>query len=326
MSNLLVTPNDEEYIGFDGLLHIGLPVSIPIGSIDPYYPGLSPILSRAALRQRHLNNYLEDGLQTGHLRLDSSSGNTTFVSKLAKSQFIGFVFEAMTVRQINENPISVKKRMISWCSHRNGRSTPSMRFIDKYEAIGTGLARTEQSYPSYFEPGCNTDIKFLCPVYNKRLRKVDFEPLTIMGTKIPAGVQVKAITGNIKAEIINPLRYGKYSHVLTYLFNPNTRVHTYDECMNELRYMYRSGEIGYEEMCNLQDSIIYPGQIGIDQRYVDEYYNFIWQNHPMVITPTDLTNAAANLEISGVLSGSGLILPANMTLNEDMDDNERMDF
>jgi hypothetical protein len=320
MSNLLVTPNNEEYIGLDGMLHIGVPVTIPQGAINPYYPGVSPVLSKAVLRHRHLNNYLEDGLQTGHLKLDASSGNTVFVSQLAVSQFIGFVFEAMTVRQINANPETVGKRMMSWCSNRRGRSTPNMGFIREYEAIGTGLADTQRKFPSYFEPGCNTDIKFVKAVHKKRQRKVYFEPLTVMGTKVAAGVQVKAITGNVKSEILRPLMDGRYSHVLTYLYNARTGVHTFDECMDELKRMFRNHEIGFDEMCDLQDSIIYPGQIGIDQNYVSEYYNFILNNHPMVLTPTDLTNAAANLEISGTVSASGLILPSHMNLQDDLDD------
>jgi hypothetical protein len=319
MSNLLAHPNDFQFYGTDGMLHMGISLDIPIGAINPSYPGIPQFLSQAILRKRHLNNYLEDGLQTGHLTLDPNSGNTSFTSKQDKSSFIGFVFEAMTVRQINDNLSTIGKNVICWISHREGRSTPGMRFINQWEAIGTGLAHTQQNYNRYYEPNSNTDVLFVRAVKKKRQNIVDFEPLNINGTNVTAALQVKAITGNVRREIIIPLIEKKYSHVLTYLYNPYTRVHTYDECMGELGRMFYDGIFGYEELQKYQRSIICPNMIGIDQQYVNEYYNFVWHNHPLVITQTDLTNAAANLEISGYVKSKGLLLPSNLTLHEEQE-------
>lgn len=320
MSNIIIPLNGTDFYYKNGSLHLGIPANIPVGSIDPYYPNLPKFLSDAILRQRHFGNYLADGLQTGHLTINRQTGLAEFNSRIGKSQFIGYVFEAMTVRMINDNLSTIGKNVLCWISHRTGKSTPTDKYIKQYEAIGTGSVDTSKRHSFYFEPGANTDVMFVRAVPKKRSRIVEFEPLTINGSTATASLQVKAITTNVRDEIIMPLLNEKYRHVLTYLVNPRTGVHTYYECMDEIKRMYTDRRLTWDEYQRLLTSIIQPSDMGMDQNFINEYYQYLYRNHPMNIQHDDLTNAAANIEIASFVKGEGLILPSDMKLQDDPDD------
>ena len=93
-------------------------------------------------------------------------------------------------------------------------------------------------------------------------------------TTNPAGIQVKAITGQEKPEIIDPLIQGKYRRVLTYLRHTDGRL-SYEACMDLSRSLYRKQQIDREQLDFLEEAVFSPEMLGIDQREVDAYYHYV---------------------------------------------------
>lgn len=135
-----------------------------------------------------------------------------------------------------------------------------------------------------------------------------FEPATVLGTTNDAGIQIKAITGNEKAEIIDPLLSGKYSHVLTFLRHQDG-IHSHTVCMQILDDMYRNREIELSQLHNLQDSIRSPEMLGEDQRNVDDYYQYInnWYQGRAEADP--IIYEGVGLEVKGFKYESGILVP-----------------
>ncbi len=301
--DLLILPSDREIIDPNGSASI----SIPLAALDPSHPEIPGFLKNEILKQRHYHNFIADGVSTGHLKLVKEAFRDAaykFTSKLPLPSFAGFVFEAFTIRALNYN-LDMRGRAIAWSSNRRN---VGKGFASKFKAIGTGLPETKTKYANLYAPQDPMDVKFVQERYHKITREYYFDILEIMGTNLPAGIQVKAITGSEKSEIIEPILSGRYFRVLTYLRHADG-LHSYYECMRILENMHKAGEIGLEERMRVADAIKSPELLGISQSVVDDYYGYIKHAHRGMIDGDDLVWQGAELEIKFHKGGGGILVP-----------------
>ncbi|MEG6585431.1 hypothetical protein [Dendrosporobacter sp. 1207_IL3150] len=238
------------------------------GILDTRHPSFSNEERYRIMLSKYQNDFISDALETGHFIL-KEDGIKVAIRTLSQnvSVIAGFIFEAYTVRIANNNP-NFGYKLFKWSTERK-RLTES--YYEKYHTVGVGFPKTDANFPGYYNPTLRQfDILFL--TMNEKIGRP--EPATIVGTTIPAGVQIKAITCNELKDIIHPLIAGQYSKVITYLRHL-TGEHSYEVCMKEIKKLHRSGEITEDMKLKLEDSIAYPEMFGLDQRSVDDYYSFI---------------------------------------------------
>lgn len=294
MSNLIILPQENEYIDQDGVLR----TTLPPGAINLGYPGIDPRLREQLLHIRHARNYMEDALQTGYLIM-TPSGNFIFHTDLPAESFVGFAIEAYVVRLLN-NSMRLKRNSLLWCSRKMQVKDD---FLSQFTAIGTGLLATKQNHINYFEPQSKLDVKFIRPRINKRTKEEYFDLLPQEGTHIPAGIQVKAITTNEKSEIVDKVLSGEYPHVLTCCWSSERGGgHTKDVCMTILKNMLNSRLVRYDQYLRAVDAIKSPSELGFDQAEIDEYIQYLIANYPKVLSPNEFTDVVATVEITAQFS------------------------
>ncbi len=238
-------------------------------------PGHLRVRSHAVLRAKVLEHryrevFVKDALETGHCFLGPNE-QLIFRTSATPQSFVGTALEAYVVRCFNDNMRDIGRRALQWCSFRNKR--PSDAFVDKFVAIGTGLVKTRQAFPFFYAPQSGVDVIFLTRATSSACRSVTYEPLLINGTSVAAGIQVKAIQGNERAEIIEPLLKQSYLKVLTLLRRPNG-AHSADVCHEIISNLARSGEISHMQRIDLENRICRPEQLGLDQHEIDWYYEY----------------------------------------------------
>jgi hypothetical protein len=294
LSNLILLPQENEYIDLDGVLR----TTLPPGAINLAFPGIHPQLREQLLHVRHATNYMADALETGHLIM-TASGNFIFHTDLPAESFVGFAMEAFVVRMLNSNP-RLKRNALLWCSRKMQVKDD---FLSQFTAIGTGLLATKQNHISLYEPQSKLDVKFIRPRHNKRTKQEYFDLLPQEGTHIPAGIQIKAITRNEKAEIVDKIISGEYSHVLTCCWSSERGgAHTKDVCMTILKDMLNASLLPYDEYLRALDAIKSPADLGFDQSDIDEYIRYLIANYPKVLSPNEFTDVVATLEITAQFS------------------------
>ncbi|MGR3047241.1 hypothetical protein ABMY01_23290, partial [Vibrio vulnificus] len=279
---------------------LGALFNVPVGFLDPNHPAIDENLKKQILRDRYHNKLVADGLETGRFFYDNA-GNLKFKTGLQPYTFAGYIFEAYAVQIINENMFSIGRQAFIWSTKR---LQAKQDYVGQYQAIGTGFITTQSAFPQFYSPQHNLDIRFI----RKTPKTESYEPATLQGTTIGAGIQVKAITGNERSEIIDPILSGKYTHVLTFLRHADG-VHSYERCMQIAHNMFRNGEIGLSERQRLEESIKSPESLGIDQRNVDDYYQYIlyWFNGRAEIDQTIYDGIG--LEVKGFKYSNGLLVP-----------------
>ena len=271
----------------------------PISLLDPFHPQISPEAKTAILKARYHDQLIADGLETGHFFYDQNQ-NMRFQTKQPLHSIAGFIFEAFAVRIMNEDMLTVGRKAFEWCTKRQKTKAD---YISQFKAIGTGFITTKQTHPGFYIPQHVFDVQFL------RTNKDDIiEPATVLGTTNPAGIQIKAITGSEKQEIILPLYEGKYTNVLTFLRHSD-HVHSYEYCMRIIDEMYRAREIHLSEKDHLQSCIYSPEMIGIDQRDVDEYFEYIFHWFNGQAQMTEDIYEGIGLEVKGFKYSNGVLIP-----------------
>lgn len=276
--------------------------------LDPAHPSLR---DNAALRVRILEDryrdvFIQDALQTGHCILDAA-GQPIFTTNKPVASFVGLALEAYVVRCINNNKRSVGRMALQWCSLRSNR--PRNNFVDKFFAVGTGLTKTRESYTFFHAPQSGVDVIFLRPATKSMTPMVTHQPLTIMGTDVAAGIQIKAIQGNEMEEIIQPMLNNKYLNVLTLLRRPDG-MHSADICMNHVRRLWREGKITEIQRRHLEQGICRPEEIGLEQREIDQYYEYAtayYEGHARIDAPG--LDALAIEVKNSKYSEAGVLLP-----------------
>lgn len=267
-----------------------------------------PFLLAKVLEHRYREVFIHDALETGHC-LMGANGQLLFRTASPPQSFVGFALEAYVVRCFNDNMRGVGRKALQWCSFRTRR--PADAFVERYVAIGTGLGKTCQTFPFFYAPQSGVDVIFLTRSANSTCPTLTYEPLTIQGTTVAAGIQVKAIQGNEKSEIIDPLLRQSYLKVLTLLRRPDGR-HSADVCQEILLNLARSGEITHMQRIDLEDRICRPEQLGLDQREIDWYYEYAIAS---IQGRAPLDNSAIDAIAMEVkewkYGGSGILLPGS---------------
>lgn len=272
MSSLVATPpasleSDPELAKniVRALRNSGLDHTIP--KLDPFHPDLSISDRYEILKARYEQQLFIDGRETGHLVLNDKGEIVVAISQPLPS-VAGFIFEAFIVRTFNERKDSVGKKAFLWATEK---SRIKADFLEQFHAVGTGFPSTSSRFPQLYNP---TLRQFDVIFYRMNPHRNVPEPAVVKKTTNPAGIQVKAITGNEKSEIIEPLLQGKYRRVLTYLRHTNDRL-SYEACMDLSRSLYRSQQIDREQLHFLEEAVVSPEMLGIDQREVDAYYGYV---------------------------------------------------
>lgn len=295
---------------------VGLPTwaqTLDPASLDPRHPGVRvhPILLARSLEAKYHEIFLHDAIQTGHVEV--FQGRTFYRSRLGVSQFAGLVLEAHVVRHLLENR-RARRFAITWCSRRAG-AFPGFDFIDKYLPVGTGLKNTKLEHKRWFDSSDpHLDIMFFKKVPSRERRMNPLlpllQPLTIEGTTIPAGIQVKAITCNEEEQIVTPLIDGTYSHVLTLLQHANG-MHSYHECMRLLGIARQSGRINHENYLRLQNAVFCPQQLSMDQYNINGFYEYIAQWYQGQVPPVAGIEDGMIGEVKQAMYGSSLLVPSS---------------
>lgn len=298
MSNKIILSNQE--IEKDASLEILF--GGPLGLLDPHHPAVDPELQKRILHDRYHNVLIADGLETGHFFYDHQK-ILRFQTKLPIHSFAGFIFEAFAVNKFNDNMRTIGKKAFSWCTNRTQCKDD---YIDQFKVIGTGFVTTKSMYPQFYSPQNNFDLQF---IRRNPKQHID-EHATVLGTTNAAGIQVKAITGAELEEIITPLRTGKYSHVLTFLRHYDG-VHSYNRCIDLLNSMYRSGQLELSEKYEIERRIAHPEMFGIDQREVDDYYQYIKCWFSGHANPDQFISEGVGLEVKGYKYQNGLLVSSN---------------
>lgn len=250
------------------LVSLGTDLSV----LDPGHQRVreNAVLRAQVLEHRYRDLFIRDALETGHCFM-SANGQMIFRTSATPQSFVGFALEAYVVRCFNDNMRASGRMALQWSSFRSRRPTDA--FVDKFIAIGTGLARTRQTFPFFYAPQSGVDVLFITRATNSASPIVTHEPLTIYGTSVAAGIQVKAIQGNEKIEIIQPLLQQNYLKVLTLLRRPDGR-HSADVCLEIISNLAKGGEITHMQRIDLETRICRPEQLGLDQREIDWYYEY----------------------------------------------------
>jgi hypothetical protein len=179
--------------------------------------------------------------------------------------------------------------------------------LEKTHAIGTGFPEAKEKYPQLYNP---TNRRFDIIFYRANENRNVPEPVPIKDTTIPAGIQVKAVKGNEKSQIIDPILDGTYRRVVTFLEH-DSGMHSYDACLNTAREMRSKDEISHDELINVEDAVRSPAQLGLDQYDVDRYYDYIKAWHNERVEADDLILGGIGTQIKESTRGESLITSLN---------------
>ncbi len=81
--------------------------------------------------------------------------------------------------------------------------------------------------------------------------------------------------------------------------------------MTILNSMYRNGVIQLSEKYDIERRISHPEMFGIDQREVDDYYQYILYWYTGHAQPDQFITEGAGLEIKGYKYSNGLLVPTD---------------
>jgi hypothetical protein len=270
----------------DKLKDAGLHIIIPM--LDYRYPGLSQKDKYEILQSKWLPELVENGMSTGHFTFNN--GRLQVIIQQPAPVIAGFIYEAYVVKKAKNDKVFFSN-LFKWST---GRSKVKEDFLQQYIPIGLGHKTTREKYSDFFEPTYRKfDIIFIR--YNPTIEK--YEEATVIQTTRRAGVQIKAIKGNEKVEIIVPILEGTYEKVITMLKHRDN-IHSYEYCLDIANKMHNHNEISYEQKKLLESSIVCPRQMGIDQYEIDAYYDFIyaWYNKEVEADKTILKGVSLSLQ------------------------------
>ncbi len=153
------------------------------------HPGLSDSERYEILKERYEEQLIADGLETGHFVLNDKGEFAVVAISQPLPSVAGFIFEAFTVRTFNEKKDSVGKKAFLWSTEK---SRVKADFLEQFHAVGIGFPSTRDSLPQLYNP---TLRQFDVIFYRLNPHRKMPEPAVVKGTTNPAGIQVKAITG-----------------------------------------------------------------------------------------------------------------------------------
>ncbi|MFJ4153916.1 hypothetical protein ACIPZF_03775 [Pseudomonas sp. NPDC089752] len=246
-------------------------VIVATSAVKALHPSLSEAERHQVLDTMYRNVTYLDAFGTGNLIVHPVTGILMFRTKRSEQAWKGFVFEAALARWCREQPEKIGKQAFGWCTGRNPNQI-SDAFYQKFTVFVRGdkslLDKRETAI--LYNTGCPFDVQFYSINPQHELPEI----ATVKDTKIEAGIQVKAITCNEMAQIIQPILNGEYTHVLTLLNHPSGQ-HSYSVCQTILSNLLGSGKITLEEYAYVSQRITYPGRLGIDQQMIEEYSAYL---------------------------------------------------
>lgn len=274
-------------------------VTAPVSSVNPLDASWPEEIRSQILGEKYREVTLKDAITTGNTWRHEATGAIYLRSNLPEASFKGFVFEAAVARLVRTYMLTVGKQMFAWCTYRSVGHV-SDAFISQYTAFVAGdkSLKANRLTAILYSTTSPFDVQFY-----RRNSKGLAEVAQLKDQAVAAGIQIKAITGNEKSEIILPILSGAYRHVLTLLKHPSGR-HSFDVCHDILHGMVRTGEINFEQFYYACRHIARPDMLGIDQQLIDEYSVHISQVYIGQATWDKSVYEAITLEVSLNLSAT----------------------
>ncbi|MEK5439325.1 MULTISPECIES: hypothetical protein [Paenibacillus] len=215
-------------------------------------------------------------------------------------QIVGCVLENFIVGLMGID-LTTKKNLFEWCTGITYHTfKEGMYGYDNFisllfavKVVGRASKLTKIHQPDLFSTSDAHDIEFYIPDLNRHNK------LTPLG-----GLQVKALQGNEKVRIVEPLLKKKYKCVLT-LLKDEKHVHSYERCSDILYDLYKKGEIDTSDYLEFTRRIKKPNQVGIPQRLINDIYTLLLklENDGLKILDKD-GNVLSNKEflVSGLIT------------------------
>lgn len=282
----------------------------PAGVIRALHPSFSEEDRYQLLKMQYRDVTYQDAMVSGNAYI-GANGKIYLRTKRTEASFKGMVFEAFLARMCRDYVDSIGRQVFSWSTNRRaGRVQDSL--LNQYTAFVTAdksLLDTTATAWLYNTAG-PFDLQFY------RINdQGNTEIATLLDSATTAGVQIKAITGNERTEIIEPMLQSRYRHVLTLLKHQNGQ-HSFDVCMTILAGMQKNEEITGDQYHNVVTRLARPDQLGIDQYDVDQYSHYLsalYRNHAIW---DQNVYEAITLEVTSNLAASqgGILIPASADL------------
>lgn len=289
-----------------------LVTKIELAAIRPAHPSVPNVLKDRLLRSKAIDEFIRDGISTNHIK--EHDGKLIFKTQRAFSPFLGYMMEAYVVRLFNDLPETIGHAAKIWAA--NLFDPPSATI--KYKAVGTGFHTTKYEFPGQHSATDPMDLKFVRKRDEDAFDAFLVDHLLVSESTQHAGIQVKAITGNEKTEIILPLKTGRYLNVLTCLHHADGR-HSFEVCMQELLNMRGKGEITEFDYHRIKNCIRAPSQLGIDQVDIDYYCKIAWNLHSQMksegveVSRLDYESKdVATIEVANFTRRNGILVPDNL--------------
>lgn len=284
-----------------------------LNAIDP---SLTDEERENLLRIQFKNVTLRDAIASGNASLDHTGWRLNTGRPL--ESFKGLVMEAALCRMCFDDPFGIRRKAYAWCTGRktwqisDEEASKQIPFITADKRLQTSPLTAR-----LYDPASAYDLHFY------RINDMgNAELATEIGTGkgIIAGIQVKAIQGNEKTEIIDKLLSGRYTRVVTMLRHQSGE-HSYEVCMRLLTQMVTKQEITADQLAHVISRLTMPEFLGIQQQYVDSYSQWLnmaygrlesWE-HDLNVVETIGLEVISRLkpEASGILmpDSPGLALP-----------------
>ncbi|MFG0669444.1 hypothetical protein ACF8E6_02630 [Pseudomonas sp. xss_1] len=258
------------------------------------------------LRLQFRDVIIRDAIASGNMSI--SNGRCRLVTGRPLESFKGLVMEAALCRMCYDDPFGVGRRIFAWCTGRTIGRVPDVMISQHVPFITADkrLCRTPLT-ARFYDPSSAYDLHF----YKINAQgNAELAHETGPRSGIVAGVQVKAIQGNERTEIIDKLLSGRYTRVLTMLRHKNGE-HSFEACRRLLTDMQRNREIDGDQLADVLDRLTHPDAVGISQSEVDSYSKSLdlayagfepWEDDPNVVESIGLEVVARlKREPSGIL-------------------------
>ena len=270
-------------------------------------PSLTSEAKEALLGIQFRNVTLRDAIASGNATINGTFWQLS--TRRPLESFKGLVMEAALCRECADEPFMVGRRTFAWCTGRLTGQVTDKQISEHIPFITANKKLQDNPLTArFYDPASPYDMHFYR--INDRGHA---ELATEIGDRkgIVAGIQVKAIQGNERAEILLKLLQGSYTRVETMLRHKNGE-HSYEVCLRLLTQMQKDGEITAEQALNVISRLTYPEFLGLKQQKFDSYSEWLnlayarferWEQDPFAIE-------TIGLEVAMVRSGSsGIVMP-----------------